>query len=146
MSHVAKIELEIRDLDALASACKSLGLELVKGQQAYKWYGTVVGNYPLPEGFSKKDLGKCEHAVRIPGNSAAYEIGVARRRDGRPGYTLLWDFWRGGFGLQDKVGDGGNKLKQSYAAAVAAKHYHKLGYRVTQTQREDGRVILTAVR
>jgi hypothetical protein len=32
MSHVATIELEIRDLEALKAACRVLGLEFVAGQ------------------------------------------------------------------------------------------------------------------
>ena len=148
MSHVATIDLEIKDLDALAAAAKFIGLEFVKGQETYKWYGSHVGDYPLPQGFKASELGKCEHALRIPKSENTsencYEVGVVRRRDGKPGYTLLWDFWNRGYGLQDKIGDNGSRLKQEYAAAVATRHAQRQGYRVTRTQKEDGRVILTA--
>jgi hypothetical protein len=144
MSHVAKIEMEIKDLAALEDAAKRLGMELVRNQRTYKWYGYSVGDYPLPEGFTKEDLGKCEHALRIPGNNRAYEVGVVARRDGRPGYTLLWDFWSGGYGLVDKVGKDGNKLKSEYTAAVAVKHYTSKGYRVQRSYKEDGTIVVRA--
>lgn len=33
-----------------------------------------VGDYPLPLGFTVKDMGKCHHAVGFPG--IAYEVGI----------------------------------------------------------------------
>ena len=61
MSHISKIELEVKDIQVLISACKRLGLELLKGQKTFKWYGKEAG---------------CDHAVRVPG--ADYEIGVVK--------------------------------------------------------------------
>lgn len=151
MSHIAKINIEIRDLDSLDRACKALGLELVRGQKTYHWYGTSVGDYPLPEGFTKEDLGKCDHAIRIPGAKttgfdAPYEIGVVKRRDGRPGYELLWDFWAGGYGMEAKVGAGAKKLAQQYTTQLTVQHWQRKGYRVTTTTKEDGRIIISATR
>jgi hypothetical protein len=133
MSHVATIDIEIKDLDCLAKAAQQLGLELVNGQKTYRWYGRSVGDYPLPTGFTAEDLGKCEHAIRIPGNTAAYEIGVVARRDGKPGYTLQWDFYCGGYGMEKIVGQNASKLRQEYAAQVATKHMQRQGYRVTRS-------------
>ena len=146
MSHVCKIELMIRDLDALEAACKEIGLELVRNQDHFKWFGRSVGDYPIPEGFTAEDMGKCQHAIRIPGNKKAYEIGITQRRDGKPGFQLLWDFWAGGYGLREVIGEDGNRLRQAYAAAVATKAYSKLGYRVTRSTRADGRIIMEATR
>lgn len=144
MSHVATIELEIKDLDSLAKAAKDLGLEFVEGQTTYKWFGRSVGYYPLPAGFTGQDLGQCSHALRIPGNSQAYEIGVVKRRDGKPGYTLMWDFWHGGFGLEKQVGKNADRLKQAYAVQLSGKVMRKQGYLVSSKVSQDGRVILTA--
>src|SRR5438552_1836555 len=114
MSHVSTFEFAVTDLDALDKACSEIGLELVRDQKQYKWFGRSVGDYPLPEGFSEKDLGKCEHAIRIPGNRSAYEIGVVKSRTGT-GYQLVWDFWQGGYGMEKMVGGkDGDKLKQQY--------------------------------
>jgi hypothetical protein len=139
LSHVATIELEVKDLGALREAADALGLEFVEGQQAYRWYGSSQGDYPLPEGFTAEDLGKCEHAIRIPIDKQKpdpsfglmpYEVGVVKRRDGRPGYTLLWDFWNRGCGLQDHVGENCSRLKQEYALAVAKRQARLQGFRV----------------
>lgn len=144
MSHVCQIAIQIKDLDALQAACQSLGLEFVTGQSTYKWYMEHVGDFPLPDGFTAEDLGHCQHAIRIPGNDDAYEIGVVKRRDGKPGFTLLWDFWNGGYGLQEKVGQNANKLKQNYAAEVATRQAKREGYRVTREVKPDGRILLRA--
>src|SRR4051812_32472193 len=115
MSHVATVDVEIKDLDALDAACKKLGLELVRGQTTFRWYGQHVGDYPLPAGFTGADLGTCEHAVRVPGRADAYEIGVVRRRDGRSGWSLMWDFYAGGYGLMERVGENCQSLRREYA-------------------------------
>ncbi len=142
MSHVAQMEIDILDLDALATAAKRLGMELVKNQVKYKWYGHHVGDYPVPEGFTPQDLGMCLHAIRIPGDDKAYEIGVVKRRDGKPGYQLMWDFWKGGFGLMDKIGETGGLLKQAYGVQVAKKQMLRDGYRVTETKDKQGNILL----
>jgi hypothetical protein len=139
MSHVAKIEVEIRDLEALAAACQRIGCELHMGQREYAWFGTSVGDYPLPEGFKAADLGKCEHAISVPG--ASYEVGVVARRDGRQGYTLLWDSWSSG-GLERKLGQGASRLVQAYGVEAATRAARRQGYSVTETTREDGAIVL----
>jgi hypothetical protein len=146
MSHVVTIDLEIRDLAALADAAKALGLEFVRDQKTYRWFGVSVGDYPVPDGFTAADLGHCEHAIRIPGNRDAYEVGIVRRRDGRPGYTLIYDFYARGSGLEDRIGPQAGKLRQEYSAAVAIRHYARQGYRVRRSARADGTVVLTASR
>ena len=148
MSHVATIEIEIKDLDALEAAAKELGLELVRGKTSHRWYGRSVGDYPLPAGFTADDLGKCEHAIRIPGDDRAYEIGVCRRRDGKAGYTLLWDFYAGGYGMAAKVGgDKAPKLVQGYATHVAIKAARAGGFRVVgRSVKADGTVLVQVQR
>jgi hypothetical protein len=136
MSHVATVNLEIRDLDALAQAGKRLGMEFHRGQTTYKWWGHSVGDYPIPEGFTAEDLGKCEHALKSP--DAAYEIGVVRRRDGKPGWQLIWDFIDGR--LVQVVGKDCCKLKQAYGAAVARKHAMANGFVVAEQQQSDGSI------
>lgn len=144
MSHVATVKIEVRDLAALRATCAKLGLEFVEGQQTWKWYGRSVGDYPLPAGYTVEDLGKCAHAIRIPGNSRAYEIGVVASRT-KPGtYELMWDFWQGGYGIEAIVGKDAQTLKQRYAAEVARKHALRSGMRVTETVKSDGTIVLRA--
>lgn len=143
MSHVVECEMEVRDLEALEEAAKMLGLELVRGQKTYKWWGHSVGDYPLPAGYTAKDLGHCEHALRIPGDSKAYEIGVVKRRDGKPGFKLMRDFFGGGYGMEAKVGKDCQNLEQAYTVALACRHYRKKGYSV-RTERKDNRILVKA--
>jgi hypothetical protein len=93
-------------------------------------------------GISTKDYGKCEHAIRVKGDTRAYEIGLVRRTDGKPGWNLVWDNYRNGFGLCDKVTyeqsktPNADKLKDWYAAEVAKQQMRKQGFRVNAFQRE----------
>ena len=163
MSHVAKVDVEITNLDDLAAACKRIGLELVRGQQTYEWYGRSMGDGSIPEGFSAEDLGTCDHAIRIPEGhpihetfERPYEIGVCKRRDGKPGFTLLWDYFCGGFGLWEFLGtkrtpdkslaDGWEydgqmpKLKQAYAICAAQRVAAQRGFRIQEQTQQDGSV------
>jgi len=142
VSHVATIDLEIKDLDCLIMAASDCGLEQ-RHQSTYKWYGHHVGDYPMPEGFTADELGKCDFALGVKGNTKAYEIGCVKR-GGK--WTLLWDFWNGGYGLQDKVGPGCCKLKQHYAKHVALKKCKKLtsqGYKLKEKTNEKGEIVLS---
>lgn len=139
MSHVAKIEIEIKDLDALDAACKRLGFVFQHDKKTFAWFGRHVGDYPLPEGFEVADMGRCEHAIKVPG--ASYEVGVVKRRDGRPGYTLLWDFYSAG-NLERHVGPNGQKLVQAYGVETATRAARRQGYSVTESTREDGSIML----
>lgn len=147
MSHVVTIDVLVTDLDALQAAAEQLGMELVK-QSTYKWYSRFMGDYPLPEGFSSSDLGKCEYAMRVKNaGPETYEVGVVKRRDGQPGFTLLYDFWQGGGGLVAKIGENAVNIKREYALAVAAKEMRRQGFRVSrQVDQKSGKPKLTARR
>ena len=73
MSHISKIELEVKDLGVLGQACNRLGIKLVRGKTRFKWYG--------------KDA-PCDHVIEVPG--AEYEIGVVKHNNG---YGLNCDFY-----------------------------------------------------
>jgi len=118
MSHITTINVEIRDLEAVKEICKELGLEFREGQRSYRWYGVSVGDYPIPTGFTKSDLGRCDHAIGIKGNSKSYEIGLVKRGDA---YIPLFDFWQGGFGLEERIGPGAKKFTEAYTRAVSVK-------------------------
>lgn len=137
MSHISKIELEIKSLDALIEACTKLGFQFVKDQKTYVWYGRWVGDSPLPQGVSKEDLGKCEHAIKVPGCS--YEIGVVRNQNGS--YQLLWDSWESKLRLA--IGQNASVLKQAYTTEVVRQQAKLKGYRVIEKKMEKGvRLIL----
>jgi hypothetical protein len=143
MSHVTEVAVEITDLGCLERAAKRLGLELRYGQETYRWFGRHMGDYAIPAGFTQADLGKCQHAISMPNNSAAYEVGVVKRRDGKPGYTLHFDFWSGGYGIEAVVGVNCNKLVNLYSAEVATQEAMMLGYSVMGEKiNEDGSIEL----
>ena len=134
--HVSAIALQIKSLDALKLACLRLGLEFREGQNTYAWFGQSVGDYRLPEGFTQDDLGKGEHAIKVPG--ASYEIGLVFR-DGA--WRLLWDSWGAG-GLEAALGPDCNRLKQAYGICAAVLEAQRQGYSVYENPMEDGSVRL----
>lgn len=134
MSHVTTINTEIKDLNALSKACEELGLELVMNQRTYKWFGQFMGDAPLPEGFTRKELGKCEHAIRVKGAKRdTYEVGLVKRRDGREGFTLLFDYWNDGFGLMPKIGEGAKTLTREYTLQTAMTKMRQKGFNVVRS-------------
>ena len=140
MSHISRIEIDINDLGCLRKACQRLDLLFMEGQRTYRWYGRLVQpeKTPLPEGLTQDDLGRCHHAIKVPG--AEYEIGVYQQGQK---YLLLADFWDSKLKL--KIGVGGGLLKQAYAVERTVSEARRRNYRVTVQKSENGiRLILTA--
>ena len=150
MSHVLTVQgIIIRDLDALAEACRTLGLELVRVQTTHRWYGRYLGDYVDADatGQLRRDpatFGHCDHAIRSVGQPSAYEIGLCRRTDGQ-GYDLVYDRFMGGHGLEAKAGKGLARVKQEYAAAVATRILTAQRLQWTRHVQADGRIIIQAV-
>jgi len=132
LSHVSKIEIEIQSLEVLKDACNRLGLRFKENQKTYRWFGKYMGDYPLPEGMTPDDLGKCDHAIEVPG--CDYDIGVLKR-DGQ--YRLFWDFWTSG-GLEAKLGKDAGKLKQAYAVSRIKQEARIKRYRVVEKPIQNG--------
>jgi hypothetical protein len=128
MSHLAKIQLQIKDLAALKLAASARGLELVEGAQSFKWY---------------QGQGKCDHKLKLKdARAGSYEIGLVKSEDG-VGYSMLWDDFD--TSLRNAAGgrDAG-ALKQEYGAAVATRYYESEGFSVHRTLNSKGEIILTA--
>lgn len=103
----------------------------------------------MPSGFPGTEIGRCEHAVRVKGSSDAYEVGVSRRRDGRPGYVLLFDQWtydEAGSALATAVGPNASRLKREYATVVARKQAIASGFTVQEQRQIDGSIRLRLTR
>jgi len=138
MSHISKIELEINDLEALKTACTIMGFNFMENQKTYKWYGRWVGDSPLPEGVKIEDLGKCTHAIHVPG--AKYEIGI--RQKGSK-FHLIYDYWYDGK-LEKHIGKDACKIKQTYTLARIRKEARQKGYLYHEARINNGiRVSLT---
>jgi hypothetical protein len=149
MSHVATVELEIKDIDALEIAAKELGLELMRNQKTYRWYGRWVQDYhgndaAYKHGIKPENYGKCEHALRIKGDTSGYEIGVARNEAGQ--LQLIWDFYGSGQRLVEKIGKDAGKLTQLYACEVATKQAKKQGFAVQKKVLANGKLQLVCRR
>lgn len=112
MSHISLVsDFEIGNLDCLKQACKVLGFTFIENQKHYAWYGHWVGDYPLPKEVKVEDLGKCDHAIKVPG--CRYEIGVIKIKE-KPGkYRMYYDFYGTG-GLDKIIGQNGGPLKAEY--------------------------------
>ena len=152
MSHIASVELEIKDLDALAAAAEQVGLAFRRDQATYHCWATgrsreAVETFArgrnqtlddfLPPGYTFEDLGRCAHAIHLPGTP--YELGVVARRDGRPGYALHGDLGM----MRAQVDQYVSKLRQAYAEQVAVKQARREGFRVVGRRvGQDGKVHL----
>jgi hypothetical protein len=138
MSHISRIDLVITSLSDLVAACRDLGFQFVPEQKSYRWYGRWVGDVPMPEGITTEDLGKCDHAIQVPG--CDYEIGVVQRGHH---YVLLWDNWAAG-GLVEKIGPNAGLLKQAYSVRRIRVEARRKGYRIRERQMEQGvRMVVT---
>lgn len=138
MSHVVEIATKIKDLVALKAACAELGFSFMENQREYRWYGTWVGDSPMPQGMTTADLGKCEHAIRVP--DVNYEVGVRRQTDGS--FALVYDWWNSG-GLKQHLGTNAGPLVQAYAKHKTMREVARMGHRVVSQQvLEDGSVKL----
>jgi hypothetical protein len=117
MSHISKIELEVKDLGTLAKACTRLGLKLIKGQKAFKWYGA--------------EDGKCDHTIKVPG--ATYEIGVTKTGKS---IELQCDYYD--YAIGKAIGQTGGLLKQAYAVERTKAEARRKGYTVIEKTTGSG--------
>jgi hypothetical protein len=116
MSHLARIELEVTDLESLSKACRHIGLTLVQGKTTFKWYNGDGG---------------CQHAIVVPG--ASYEIGLVLKEDK---YELQTDFFDRG--IEAAIGKNGGLLKQRYAVERTRSEAKNKGYRIIEKQTDNG--------
>jgi hypothetical protein len=142
MSHVACVDIEITDLDALELACERLGWKLTRGAKTYEWYGQWVNDYSEEDaaykhGIKTEDYGKCDHKITVPG--VKYEIGLTEQEDGS--YKAVFDFYS--HELTEAVGGKScPKLKQLYGVEKTKKECIKKGYKVTEKKLKDDKIQL----
>lgn len=125
MSHITLKEAGTRDqqitsLPALRRAVARCGGVFKENQTKFRtWasdHGRLAGDYPLPEGYTADDVGKCEHAIGVPGEAktgtTAYEIGVVKSKKFPGTFSLAYDFYGGT--LDKAYGQGLGKLQMFY--------------------------------
>jgi hypothetical protein len=146
MSHVADVNIKIKDLDCAAMAAKILGGELVKGQTTHKWYGRFMADWSDERAAANrrdpKTFGKCDHAIKFPG--VDYEIGLCKEADGS--FTVVYDSWGSGRDIEAKCGGVGlPRLKDEYAVAVTTRMLARKGFRVQRSVDAKGAILLKGV-
>lgn len=143
MSHVVSIDVKIKNLKSLKKVCKDLGLTFNEGQKQFKWYGRWMDDYHGEDAAFRdhdpKKFGTCDHAISCP-KKGAYEIGVIENNDGT--YSLIWDNWSRGQGLEDYVGPGAENLTHGYKIEETKQLMKNKGYSVREKTTEDGTVQL----
>jgi hypothetical protein len=78
VSHVVTCKGEFNDLDIMRRAGEQLGARMVEAN-TYKWWGTSVGDYPVPEGFKAEELGTCHYKFTYDQDGPYrynYEVGI----------------------------------------------------------------------
>ena len=88
MSHFTEIKTQIKDIEALRSACQELGLSLVPNADARGYYDNKT---------------KGDFVIKLEG---PYDIALNKQADGTFGLTA--DLWQGH--VENEVGQGYGKL------------------------------------
>jgi hypothetical protein len=101
------------DLECLVKAAELKGFVKVDTNE-YKWWGRSVGDYPTPPGVRTEDIGKNalfvlrmndeKLATARSKYGEAYEIGVIADPNNPGCYTVMYDFYNSGYGIDDLVG------------------------------------------
>ncbi len=121
MSHFTTIKTQIKDIEALKSACAEMGLTVLQNAQARGYYTNKI---------------KGEFVIQLKG---PYDIALQKELGGS--YALTADLWNGH--VEQEVGVGYGKLLQLYAVHKAMKEARKKGHLVTRSQKQDGSIKLT---
>ena len=120
MSHFTEIKTQIKDIEALRSACAELGLALLQNADARGYY----------ENTTKGDF-----VVQLKG---PYDIALNRQPDGTFGLTA--DLWQGH--VEKEVGKGYGKLLQLYGVHKATMEARKKGLSVLRRPQPSGSIKL----
>ena len=121
MSHFTTINTQIKDMEALRSACAELGLALLQNAEA-RGYG------------SQQQHG--DFVIRLKG---PYDVALNRQADGS--FGLSTDWWDGH--VEKEVGQNYGRLLQLYAVHKASREARNRGLSVQRALRTDGSIKLT---
>ena len=120
MSHFTTIKTQIKDIEALRSACQEMGLSLLQNAEARGYYQNKI---------------KGEFVVRLKGH---YDIAVNKQKDGT--FALTCDWWDGH--VEKEVGQNYGKLLQLYGVHKAIREAKRKGHLVQRRQQENGAIKL----
>lgn len=117
MSHIVKVEIEVKDPDAIRAACKDLGYELSSNDRA--------------RGYNNSTF-EADYVMRLPG---PYDVGFVKAGDG---YDLKCDLYQGH--VENALGKNLNRFRQAYATQKTLIEARRKGYSARQVTQDDGSV------
>src|SRR3954470_22446866 len=120
MSHFTTIKTQIKDIEALRSACNEMGLSLLENVEARGYYQNKI---------------KGAFVVQLKG---PYDIALNKQPDGSFGLTA--DLWQGH--VEQEVGHGYGRLLQLYGVHKAMREARRKGLLVKRSQQNDGGIKL----
>jgi hypothetical protein len=121
MSHFTTIKTQIKDIEALRSACQEMGLTLLQNTEARGYYENKT---------------KGDYVIRLKG---PYDIALNKQPDGSFGLTA--DLWNGH--VENEVGQGYGKLLQLYGVHKAIREARKKGHLVSRSAHQNGSIKLS---
>ena len=121
MSHFTNIITQIKDLAALANACKELGVELLQGGKARGFAGNTRSG---------------EAVIKLKG---PYDIALNKQSEGN--YELTTDWWNGH--VEKEVGTNFARLLQLYGVHKTMREARKKGYLASRKTLPNGAIKLT---
>jgi hypothetical protein len=120
MSHFTTIKTQVKDINALRSACTEMGLPLLQNADA--------------RGYANQSR-KGEYVIKLKG---PYDIALSRNEDGT--YGLTTDWWDGH--VEKEVGPNFGKLLQLYGVHKTTIEARKKGHLVHRRQQSNGTIKL----
>ena len=120
MSHFTEIKTQIKDIEALRSACQELGLTLLQNAEARGYYQNKT---------------KGDYVIRLKG---PYDIALNKQTNGTFGLTA--DLWNGH--IEEEIGKNYGKLLQLYGVHKATIEARKKGLSVLRRQQQNGYIKL----
>src|ERR1039457_1319340 len=125
MSHFTEIKTQIKDIEALRSACPEMGLPLLQNTEARGYYENKT---------------KGDYVIQLKG---PYDIALNKQPDGTFGITA--DLYQGH--VEKEVGKDYGKLLQLYGVHKASIEARKKGLSVLRRQQQNGaiKVVLMGV-
>jgi hypothetical protein len=120
MSHFTTINTQIKDIEALRSACGELGLSLLQDAEARGYYENTI---------------KGDFVIRLKG---PYDIALNKQKDGSFGITA--DLWAGH--VEKEAGKSYGRLLQLYGVHKAMREARRKGLLVKRSQQQNGAIKL----
>jgi hypothetical protein len=120
MSHFTTIKTQIKDIEALKTACQEMGLTVQQNASARGYAGNEI---------------KGDYVIQLKG---PYDIALQKQEDGA--YGLTADLWNGH--VEKEIGKNYGKLLQLYGVHKTTIEARKKGLSVIRQPARDGNIKL----